>query len=69
MTPQAARPDESRTTCSPCRGTGKVVSNLRGEAHDVTCPWCGGTGKFAFGRDAQEHPAEAEAGRSAGSGA
>ncbi len=30
--------------CSPCRGTGKVISNKGGDAHDVTCPWCGGTG-------------------------
>ena len=36
-----------------CRGTGKVISNLGGSAHEVTCPWCGGDGVFHPGRDAQ----------------
>ena len=31
--------------CSPCRGTGKVISSEGGNPHTVTCPWCGGTGK------------------------
>ena len=53
--------EDSRSTCSPCRGTGKLVSALGGEPHEVTCPWCGGTGRFESGRDAQadvvtEHP-------------
>ena len=61
MSPQAATPDESRTTCTPCRGTGRLTSNLGGQAHEVTCPWCGGTGKFTPGRDAQDAPAEAGA--------
>ena len=50
--------DEDRSVCSPCRGTGRLVSNLGGEPHEVACPWCGGTGRFEPGRDAQEHPAE-----------
>jgi len=70
MSPQAARPpEESRTTCTPCRGTGKVISNLGDTSHEVTCPWCDGTGRFAAGRDAQEHPAETEQTRPADSSA
>jgi hypothetical protein len=30
--------------CMPCRGTGKVISNLGGHASKVTCPWCEGDG-------------------------
>ncbi|HVR05242.1 MAG TPA: hypothetical protein VMS02_04320 [Solirubrobacteraceae bacterium] len=26
----------------PCRGSGRVVSNLGGKSQEVTCPWCGG---------------------------
>jgi DnaJ-class molecular chaperone len=44
--------------CTPCRGTGHLISNLGGEAHQVTCPWCGGSGSFVQGRDAQEHAGE-----------
>lgn len=51
--------DAQRRTCTPCRGTGKVISSLGGEPHEVTCPWCGGTGEFQAGRDAQaDSPAE-----------
>ena len=57
--------DESRTTCTPCRGTGKLISGLGGTPHEVACPWCGGTGEFQPGRDAQADPAEA---RDAGTG-
>jgi DnaJ-class molecular chaperone len=39
--------------CPPCRGTGKVISNLGGEAHEVDCPWCEGSGRFIAGHDAQ----------------
>jgi DnaJ-class molecular chaperone len=45
---------EDRSQCTPCRGTGKISSNLGGAAHDVVCPWCDGTGAFQPGRDAQE---------------
>jgi DnaJ-class molecular chaperone len=55
----AAKEDEARTTCTPCRGTGQVISGLGGKPHSVTCPWCGGTGRFTAGRNAQEHPAGA----------
>ena len=49
---------EDRSTCTPCRGTGKLLSSLGGQSHEVTCPWCGGSGRFTPGEDAQEHPAE-----------
>ena len=49
---------DDRSVCSPCRGTGRLISGLGGEPHEVSCPWCGGSGRFAPGRDAQEHPAE-----------
>jgi len=50
--------DGDRTVCTPCRGTGRLLSNLGGTQHQVTCPWCGGTGRFEAGRDAQQFPAE-----------
>ncbi len=55
----------SRSACSPCRGTGKVISALGGEPREVTCPWCGGSGRFTPGRDAQreaEHGGASPAG-------
>jgi DnaJ-class molecular chaperone len=58
MTDDVKTSDPDRSTCSPCRGTGRVSSNLGGEPHEVVCPWCGGTGKFVSGRDAQQFPAE-----------
>jgi hypothetical protein len=50
----SATSDDARATCTPCRGTGKLISGLGGEPHEVTCPWCGGTGEFQAGRDAQQ---------------
>jgi DnaJ-class molecular chaperone len=52
--------EDSRSTCSPCRGTGKVMSSLGGESRQVTCPWCGGSGRFEPGRDAQAHVSDHE---------
>lgn len=53
MTP----PDDETPTepipCPPCRGTGKVISNLGGSPSTVDCPWCEGTGVFAPEHDAQ----------------
>jgi DnaJ-class molecular chaperone len=48
-------PDENAEprACSPCRGTGRVVSALGGTPREVTCPWCEGTGTFIPGHDAQ----------------
>ena len=37
----------------PCRGTGKVISNLGGTPSTVTCPWCDGSGVRIAGIDAQ----------------
>jgi len=39
--------------CSPCRGTGQVISNLGGSPSTPTCPWCDGTGQFIPEHDAQ----------------
>ena len=58
MSPQSGKAEEDRSGCTACRGTGSVISNLGGQAHELSCPWCGGTGKFVPGRDAQESPAE-----------
>jgi hypothetical protein len=63
----SATSDDSRTTCTACRGTGRLTSGLGGTPHEVTCPWCGGTGEFQPGRDAQADPAEAP-GTAAGGG-
>jgi DnaJ-class molecular chaperone len=46
-------PTPDAITCPPCRGTGKVISNLGGTAHEVTCPWCEGAGVVIPGHDAQ----------------
>jgi DnaJ-class molecular chaperone len=53
------RPDSAGQTCTPCRGTGRLISGLGGTPHEVTCPWCEGTGHRIPGINAQEHPAEA----------
>ena len=58
MAPAAKQPEADRSTCSPCRGTGRVISNLGGEPHELPCPWCGGSGRFEAGRNAQQSPAE-----------
>jgi DnaJ-class molecular chaperone len=39
--------------CSPCRGTGQVISNLGGSPSTLACPWCDGTGTFIAEHDAQ----------------
>jgi hypothetical protein len=39
--------------CMPCRGTGKLTSNLGGAPQTVTCPWCKGGGVRLTGVDAQ----------------
>jgi DnaJ-class molecular chaperone len=52
VTPPEDEPHDPQR-CTACRGTGKVVSNLGGERHEVACPWCEGTGRFIPGHDAQ----------------
>ncbi|MBA2644906.1 MAG: hypothetical protein H0U80_05615 [Solirubrobacterales bacterium] len=37
---------EDRSTCTPCRGTGTVISGLGGTPHEEKCPWCEGTGRW-----------------------
>lgn len=58
--------------CMPCRGTGKVISNLGGEASQVACPWCKGAGTRLTGIDAQgawlEERAKGNGGEGASSG-
>jgi DnaJ-class molecular chaperone len=44
---------DDRSTCTPCRGTGSLISGKGGTPHAVTCPWCGGDGQFHRGRDSQ----------------
>jgi DnaJ-class molecular chaperone len=39
--------------CTPCRGTGQVISGLGGTPQPVTCPWCEGSGRYQPGHDAQ----------------
>jgi hypothetical protein len=70
----AERDSEDRTEeahepreCMPCRGSGKVISNLGGTPSTVTCPWCEGGGVRLTGIDAQAHWGGSEA-PDAGSG-
>ena len=39
--------------CMPCRGSGRVISNLGGTSTTVTCPWCAGGGVRLAEVDAQ----------------
>jgi DnaJ-class molecular chaperone len=50
--------------CMPCRGTGRVISNLGGSESKVPCPWCRGEGVRVAEVDAQERwlGGEAQAG-------
>jgi DnaJ-class molecular chaperone len=50
-TEQADSYDPQR--CTPCRGTGTVISQLGGTAQKVACPWCEGTGRYQGEHDAQ----------------
>ena len=59
---------QDRSQCTPCRGTGSLLSSKGGEPHPVTCPWCGGSGAFQPGRDAQAAGAS-DAGGAAPAGA
>jgi DnaJ-class molecular chaperone len=51
--PARPEPPEDRSVCSPCRGTGRVISRKGGEAHELPCPWCEGTGRVIAEHDAQ----------------
>ncbi len=50
----------------PCRGAGKVISNLGGESRQVPCPWCQGDGVRHTGIDAQAAWLEGDAAGSGG---
>ena len=58
---QPAEPTEP-VACAPCRGTGRVISNLGGERAVVQCPWCEGTGVQIAAHDAQAARRAAAAG-------
>jgi hypothetical protein len=51
----------------PCRGTGRVISNLGDKPQEVTCPWCQGGGVRLAGVDAQASWLGEEAGGEAAS--
>ncbi len=50
--------DAGALTCLACRGTGRLISGLGGQPHEVGCPWCRGTGRRIPGIDAQQAPGE-----------
>lgn len=45
--------DAAPQPCSPCRGTGRLLSGAGGTQHEVSCPWCEGGGVTIPGHDAQ----------------
>jgi hypothetical protein len=49
----------------PCRGTGRVISNLGGTPSTLPCPWCRGGGVRLAGIDTQaaKHGGEDVAGK------
>ncbi|HEY7962379.1 MAG TPA: hypothetical protein VID29_10690 [Solirubrobacteraceae bacterium] len=51
--------------CMPCRGTGKVISNLGGKASTIVCPWCEGEGTRNPAADAQARFSAGEGGTGA----
>ena len=52
--------------CMPCRGTGRVISNLGGSQRTLECPWCQGGGVRLAGVDAQAHWRAQREGEAAG---
>ncbi len=51
--------------CMPCRGSGRVISNLGGTQRTLECPWCHGGGVRLAGVDAQAHWREQGTGEAA----
>jgi hypothetical protein len=49
----------------PCRGTGRVISNLGGAQNALPCPWCEGGGVRLSGIDAQAKWLDGDAGAGA----
>jgi DnaJ-class molecular chaperone len=68
MSADRTEPDADRQTCTPCRGTGRVISNLGGEQREITCPWCEGSGKYMPEHDAQDDAPARDATGSGGDG-
>jgi hypothetical protein len=54
MSPEDSDQAQGAPACMPCRGTGRLISGLGGEPHEVACPWCRGTGRRIAGIDAQQ---------------
>ncbi|MGA2320012.1 MAG: hypothetical protein ABSG95_04625 [Solirubrobacteraceae bacterium] len=52
--------------CMPCRGSGRVISNLGGVASTVPCPWCAGGGVRLAESDAQARWLDGEGPAAAG---
>jgi len=52
---ESAQLESAQEQCLPCRGTGRVISNLGGAPSQVECPWCGGHGVRQREVDAQAH--------------
>ena len=50
----------------PCRGSGRVISNLGGTQRTLACPWCQGGGVRLAGVDAQAHWRGGSEGEAAG---
>lgn len=51
--------------CMPCRGSGRLISNLGGSPSEVSCPWCAGEGVRVPGVDAQQAWLSGEGGQAA----
>lgn len=51
--PQGEPESEAPLPCSPCHGTGKLISGAGGTPHEVVCPWCEGGGITIPEHDAQ----------------
>ena len=51
--PEGDADEAAPLPCSPCRGTGKLLSGAGGTQHEVPCPWCEGGGVTLSEHDAQ----------------
>ena len=58
MSGEQSKNGSEASACRPCRATGRLISGLGGEPHEVICPWCQGTGERIAGLNPQESPAE-----------
>jgi DnaJ-class molecular chaperone len=51
--PEAQDSNAAPAPCSPCRGTGSLISGAGGAPTTVPCPWCEGSGVRLPDHDAQ----------------